>query len=160
MRASLASFAAIGILVGVGACSEDESAKPDPPPAAAPATERLEELVPALVDAIQAKQPIFVLDHVAESFRASDGLDYFGVRALVDTNALRDEEVGARLDGVSITAQPDGRQRVVADVSFALGQRLAADGPLPPGAVTYALDLLFALDGARWQAISGSYRRK
>ena len=147
----------MGILLGASACSERETASPQAPAVAA---ERLEVLVPALVDAIQAKQPIFVMEHVAESFKTDDGLGYFDVRALVDTYAMRDDEVGARLEHVSITEQADGRQRVVADVSFALGQRIATDAPLPPGAVTYALDLIFALDGARWQAVGGSYRRK
>ena len=82
------------------------------------------------------------------------------MRALVEGFAFRDDEVGARLESVAITPGENGRQRVAARVSFALGQRLAEGTPLPPGAVTYSLDLVFARDGARWQAVGGSYRRE
>ena len=117
-------------------------------------------LLPDLVDAIQAKQPVFVMDHVADSFKDDRGLDYFGVRSLVDTFAFHEEEVGARLESVAITPAENGEQRVAARVAFALGQRLAPGAPLPERAVTYAVDLVFARQGARWQAIRGSYRRE
>ena len=156
MRASsssIAAFAISSLLVACGPAGEEK-----PPSADAP--ERIEVLLPDLVDAIQAKQPVFVMDHVAESFKEERGLDYFGVRGLVEAFAFRDEETGARLESVTITPAENGAQRVAARVSFALGQRLEADAPLPPGAVTYAFDLVFARNGARWQAIGGSYRRE
>ena len=157
MRASLSRLATVGFLLALIACFKSEEKQVAPAPAAA---ERIEVLVPELVDAIQAKQPEFILDHLDESFKAEDGLDYFGVRSLVDSYAFRDEEVGARLESVSVTPESDGRQRVKARVSFALGGRLAESAPLPKGAVTYALDLIFELDGTRWQAVAGSYRRE
>jgi hypothetical protein len=148
---------AILLLLAPSACLEREEQPPAPVQAAA---ENLEELVPALVDAVQAKLPGFVLEHVAETFKSDEGLDYFGVRALVDGYAFRDDEIGARLETLTIAKQDDGRQRVTARVAFNSGQRLAAGVPLPPSAVTYAFDLIFALDGLRWQAVAGSYRRE
>ena len=157
MRASLSSIAGLGVAVGLLACGQVDVETPGPE-AAAP--ERIEVLVPDLVDAIQAKQPGFVMDHVADSFKDDRGLDYFGVRSLVDTYAFHDATVGARLESVAITPAGNGEQRVVARVAFALGARLAPDGPLPQRAVTYAVDLVFARQGARWQAVRGSYRRE
>jgi hypothetical protein len=155
----LASFGVALGLLGVLGCDQIERAVASGEPAAE-ADERIEILVPGLVDAIQAKQPVFVMDHVSTAFKEERGLDYYGVRSLVESFAFRDEEVGARLESVAITPAENGQQRVAARVSFALGQRLAENTPLPPGAVTYSLDLLFARDGARWQAVGGSYRRE
>jgi hypothetical protein len=157
LRASHARVIAIVLLLAPSACLEREEA---PKVAAEASAENLEELVPALVDAVQAKLPAFVMEHVAESFKTGDGLDYFGVRALVDENAFREDEVGARLENLTIAKQDDGRQRVQARVAFSLGQRIAPGAPLPANAVTYAFDLVFALDGLRWQAVAGSYRRE
>jgi hypothetical protein len=157
LAASHARTIAILLLLAPSACLEREEQPAAPAQASA---EQLEELVPALVDAVQAKLPGFVLDHVAQGFKSDDGLDYFGVRAIVDEYAFRDDEVGARLESLTIAKQDDGRQRVHARVAFTPGQRLAVGAPLPPGGVTYAFDLVFALDGLRWQAISGSYRRE
>ncbi|HXZ85172.1 MAG TPA: hypothetical protein VEI82_06755, partial [Myxococcota bacterium] len=131
-------------------------------PATAPppqAEENLAELVPSLVDALQAKQPAFVLDHVSHAFKEDGGLDYYDVRALVEKYTLGEEPVGARLEQVDVTPESDARQRVAARVSFALGQRLAAGEPLPEGGVVYALEVVFAKDGPRWQAVGGRYRR-
>ncbi len=158
----LAPFAVAFVLSGALGCDQIERAvlPVEPAEPAAETEERIELLVPGLVDAIQAKQPMFVMDHVSPAFKEERGLDYWGVRSLVETYAFRDDEVGARLESVAITPAEDGRQRVAARVSFALGQRLAEGDPLPPGAVTYSLDLLFARDGARWQAVGGSYKRE
>jgi hypothetical protein len=150
----IAAFALALFLLGCGVA--DDVAPPDAPMA----EERIEALLPGLIDAIQAKQPVFVMDHVSTAFVDDRGLDYFGVRSLVEAYAFRDDEIGARLESVAITPGENGRQHVAARVSFAVGQRLAEGTPLPPGAVTYALDLVFARDGARWQALSGSYRRE
>ncbi len=150
----ITAFALSFVLLG---CGEADEAAPASAPASA---ERIDQLLPDLIDAIQAKQPVFVMDHVSTAFKDDRGLDYFGVRSLVETYAFHDDEVGARLESVTISPAENGAQRVAARVSFALGQRLAAGAPLPPGAVTYALDLVFARDGARWQAVGGSYRRE
>jgi hypothetical protein len=157
LRASLSPIAAFAISLLLLACGQADEAKP--PPSAATES-RLDVLLPDLVDAIQAKQPVFVMDHVAEAFKDERGLDYFGVRGLVESYAFRDEEIGARLESAVITPAENGEQRVAARVSFALGQRLTAGAPLPPGAVTYSFDLVFARNGARWQAVGGSYRRE
>jgi hypothetical protein len=153
---SIAAFAISLLLIGCG--PGDEVGSKSAPEAEA--EERIEVLLPALIDAIQAKQPVFVMDHVSPDFEDERGLDYFGVRSLVENYAFRDDEVGARLESFAITPAESDRQRVAARVSFALGQRLAEGAPLPPGAVTYSLDLVFARDGARWQAVGGSYRRE
>jgi hypothetical protein len=155
MRGSYGSVAALGAACLLLACDAGTARAPAPPP-----EEDLASVVPDLVDAVQAKQPIFIMDHVATSFREERGLDYFDVRAIVEGFALRDEEVGARLESVAITPAEGESQRVAARVAFALGQRLAADGPLPPGAVIYALDLLFAKEDGRWRAQSGRYKRE
>ena len=157
MRASLASIAAVAISFLLAACGPgDESA----PVTATEAEESIDQLVPALVDAIQAKQPVFVMDHVAPEFVEEGGLDYFGVRSLVEAYAFRDEEVGARLESVSIQPAADGAQAVAARVSFALGQRLSEGAALPASATTYSLDLVFERRGARWQVVRGRYRRE
>jgi hypothetical protein len=136
-------------------CGEtDDGAKPGA------AEEQIEVLLPGLIDAIQAKQPVFVMDHVSLEFKDERGLDYYGIRSLVETWAFRDDEVGARLESVAITPAENGRQRVAARVAFAVGQRLAQGAPLPTDAVTYSFDLVFAREGTRWQAVSGSYRRE
>ena len=162
MGASPSPIAALAIALFLLGCGSADEGEPAPAAAAEEriAEERIEVLVPGLIDAIQAKQPVFVMDHVSTDFKDDRGLDYFGVRSLVETFAFRDVEVGARLESVAITPAENGRQRVAARVSFALGHRLAEGAPLPPGAVTYSLDLVFARDGARWQAVGGSYRRE
>jgi hypothetical protein len=128
--------------------------------AAPAAEERIEVLVPALVDAIQTKQPVFVMSHVDTRFKEERGLDYFDVRSLVETSAFRKEDVGARLESLAITPVDADRRRVEARVTFALGQRIAAGSPPPAGSVTYALDLVFEKHDAVWQAVGGSYRRE
>jgi hypothetical protein len=128
--------------------------QPIPPP-----DEDLAQLIPSLVDSVQAKQPLFVMDHVAETFKEERGLDYFGVRALVETFALRDEPVGARLESSEVTPIDDATKRVSARVAFAPGRRLEPGESLPDGAVVYALDVVFAKNGPRWQAVRGSYAR-
>jgi hypothetical protein len=154
LRASPSSIAAFALALFLLGCGQEEEAPPPEP------EENIEVLLPGLIDAIQAKQPVFVMDHVSPSFKDDRGLDYFGVRSLVETYAFRDDEVGARLESVSISPAENGQQRVAARVAFALGQRLATGTPLPPAAVTYSFDLVFARDGARWQAVGGSYRRE
>lgn len=157
MRASLTSFAAIAVSVLLLACGQaDERASPETPVAA----ERIDTLIADLVDAIQAKQPVFVMEHVADDFADDRGLDYFGVRSLVESYAFRDEAIGARLEAVTVTPADDGAQRVAARVAFAFGQRLVEGAALPPGATIYSLDLVFAKRGERWQAVRGSYRRE
>jgi hypothetical protein len=128
-------------------------------PAAPAVEEKLETLIPSLVDAIQAKQPVFVMDHVATSFKEAGGLDYYDVRSLVEKYALVDQPIGARLEGASLTPESDGRLRVDARVAFAYGHRLAAGEPLPEGGVVYAFEIVFAKNGPRWQAVGGSYKR-
>ena len=136
----IARFALALLLLGAAGCDQIERAVA--PAESEPATyERIDVLLPDLIDAIQAKQPVFVMDHVSTEFKDERGLDYYGVRSLVESFAFRDDEVGARLESVAITPAEDGRQRVAARVSFALGQRLSEGAPLPPGAVTDALDL-------------------
>jgi hypothetical protein len=157
LRRSYSSFAAFAVSLLLFACERagEEQA------ATAPTTEeRMEALLPDLVAAIQAKQPVFVMEHVAEGFKDDRGLDYFGVRSLVESYAFRDEEIGARLESVAIAPAANGEQRVRARVAFALGQRLLADAPLPPGAVIYSFDVVFARSGAHWQASGGSYTRE
>jgi len=145
-------------LLALSACERSEGERPAP---AAPAVdEDLGRLVPSLVDSIQAKQSTFVMDHVSSKFKEDGGLDYYDVRSLVETAALRSETVGARLESSQVTAEADGRQRVAARVSFALGQRLAAGEPLPEGGVVYAIEVVFAKNGPKWEAVGGRYRRE
>jgi hypothetical protein len=144
-------------LVALAGCDRSESERGAPPPPAP--DEDLTLLIPSLVDAIQAKQPVFVMDHVSETFKEDGGLDYFDVRALVERFAFRDETVGARLESSEVTPDGDSKRRVSAKVAFALGQRLAKGDSLPEGAVVYALDVVFAKNGPRWQAVGGRYKR-
>ncbi|HKC49796.1 MAG TPA: hypothetical protein VKF60_03315 [Myxococcota bacterium] len=145
-------------LLALAACGP---AQRDPAPPAAPvADENLELLIPSLVDAIQAKQPKFVLDHVSHTFKEDGGLDYYDVRALVEKFALVDDVVGARLESVRLTPESDGRQRVSARVAFALGQRLAPGDSLPEDGVVYALEVVFAKNAGGWQAVGGRYKRE
>ncbi len=84
------------------------------------------------------------------------------VKAIVETFLLREDELGARLESLSIedSAEVEGGRRAQAWVSFAPRVRLLKDTPLPPGAVTYAFDLLFVHREGRWQALRGSYARR
>ncbi|MFI5314244.1 MAG: hypothetical protein ACHQ6T_00955 [Myxococcota bacterium] len=152
LRAALCALA----FAALGACDQRVSEPAAAPP---PVDEDLAVLIPSLVDSIQAKQPAFLMDHVAQSFKEERGLDYFDVRALVERFAYRDDAVGARLESSEVTPDSDGRQRVSARVAFALGQRLAPGAVLPDGAVVYALELVFAKNGPRWQAVRGRYDR-
>jgi hypothetical protein len=159
MRRSGVMAAALLSLVAVSVSACDSGERPASAPAVAPqADESLGSLVPSLVDAIQAKQTAFVLDHVSRGFKEDGGLDFYGVRALVEKYTLDDEPVGARLEQVELTPESDGRQHVAARVAFAR-QRLAAGTPLPEGGVVYALELEFARSGPRWEAVGGRYRR-
>lgn len=150
----------LGVWLALAGCGPSEQGKRSAGGGATAAEEELESVVPALVDAIQAKQPVFVMDHVAEGFKEERGLDYFGVRSLVEAYAFRDEDVGARLESVAITPIDDDERKVEARVAFALGQRIAEGAPLPPGAVTYAFDLVFEKRDSVWRAVAGSYRRE
>jgi hypothetical protein len=145
-------------LLALAGCDRSEGEQPAP---SAPARdEDLALLVPSLVDSLQAKQSGFVLDHVSPKFKEDGGLDYYDVRALVEKAALRSEPVGARLETSQVTPEPDGRQRVSARVSFALGQRLAPGDPLPEGGMVYAIEVVFAKNGPKWEAVGGRYRRE
>ncbi|MGH7290437.1 MAG: hypothetical protein ACREJT_04455 [Myxococcota bacterium] len=143
----------------ISACGASEESEPAPA-AKVVAEEQLERLVPALVDAVQTKQPVFVMDHVAAGFKEARGLDYFDLRSLVESSAFREEPVGARLESLAITPLDADKQRVEARVVFALGRQIAAGSPPPDGAVTYALDVVFEKHDAVWRAVSGSYRRE
>jgi hypothetical protein len=155
------SLVAVCALLAALACQREET--PAPAAAAPPAPERDEDLaalVPSLVDSIQAKQSGFVLDHVSPQFKEDGGLDYYDVRALVEKYALAPGTVGARLESSAVTPEADGRQRVVTHVAFASGQRLAKGDPLPVGAVVYQIEVVFAKNGAKWQAVGGRYKRE
>ncbi len=121
--------------------------------------EALAELVPALVAALGRGETSFVMDHVSTSFKEERGLDYYDVRALVEMAALSAPPVAVRLDELQLTPVGDARAIASATLSFARGQPLAQDAPLPAGAVTYAVEAVFAKDGARWVALTGTYRR-
>ncbi len=156
-RGLRAAFACAALLA-LGACDPSQR---DTPAAPAPvAEENLDLLIPSLVDAIQAKQPKFVLDHVAQTVKEAGGLDYYDVRALVEKFAFVEDIVGARLESVKLTPESDGRQRVSARVAFALGQRLAPGESLPKNGVVYALEVVFAKSAGSWQAVGGRYKRE
>jgi hypothetical protein len=157
LRAALACTA----LLSLAACGPSQSdAPPTTPPPAPVVDEDLDLLIPSLVDAIQAKQPKFVLDHVAQTFKEDGGLDYYDVRALVEKFAYVGDIVGARLESVKVTPESDGRQRVSARVAFALGQRLAPGDSLPGNSVVYAIEVVFAKSASSWQAVGGRYKRE
>ncbi|HTO54002.1 MAG TPA: hypothetical protein VMR50_11495 [Myxococcota bacterium] len=157
MRVPRALALAACACLALGACDSREHGEVAAPPAQV--DENLETLVPSLVDAVQAKQVAFVMDHVAPAFKEERGLDYYDVRALLEKYALGEEPIGARLESVELTPLGDARQRVSARVAFARGQRLAVGAPLPEGGVVYALEVDFARNGARWQAVTGRYAR-
>ena len=98
------------------------------------------------------------MDHVSTSFKEERGLDYYDVRALVEMAAFSQPPIAVRLDELQLTPVGDARALAAATLSFARGQPLAP-GPLPVGAVTYAVEAVFAKDGARWVALTGTYRR-
>jgi len=147
-------------LLALSACDRAEKPSAAAPPESPARDEDLALLVPSLVDSIQAKQSAFVLDHVSPQFKEDGGLDFYDVRALVEKASLRPETVGARLESSQVTAEPDGRQRVAARVSFALGQRLGPGEALPDGGMVYLIEVVFAKNGAKWQAVGGRYRRE
>jgi hypothetical protein len=136
---------------------ESPAARPEPV-----SEERLDELLPSLVGAVQDKEVGYLLDHVAPSFKEQGGLDFYAIRALLQQYALGKEPIGARLESYSVAPESDAHQRVTCQVSFVRGQKLTGDPKLalPEGAVTYALDLVFERDGLRWRAVSGSYKRE
>jgi hypothetical protein len=146
--------------LALAACGPEEREKSAAPPAQSVPDEKLEILIPSLVDAIQAKQPKFVMDHVAQAFKEDGGLDYFDVRALVEKFAYVEDVVGARLESIQVTPESDGRQRVMTRVAFALGQRLGPGDSLPENGVIYAIEVVFAKNEGRWQAVGGRYKRE
>jgi hypothetical protein len=151
---------ACALLLVFAACDSSQREAPPAAPEAPAADENLDLLIPSLVDAIQAKQPNFVLEHVAQAFKEDGGLDFYDVRALVEKYAFVEDAVGARLESVQVTPQSDGRQLVSARVAFTLGQRLAAGESLPKDSVVYAIDVVFARSEGRWQAVGGRYKRE
>jgi hypothetical protein len=123
--------------------------------------EVLANVVPELVDALGRRDTRYVMDHVATGFKEERGLDYYDVRALVETAAFSEQPLGARLEDLELTPIGDGgRQIAKARISFARGRRLVRGEPLPEGAVTYAVEAVFAKDGPRWVALTGTYRRE
>lgn len=151
---------ACALWLAAAACGPSGGESPRAKESKAAVDESLDVLIPSLVDAIQAKQPKFVMDHVAAAFKEDGGLDYYDVRALVEKFALVDDVVGARLESVTVTPGSDGRQRVTARVAFALGQRLATGDSLPENGVVYGLEIEFAKSEGRWQAVGGRYKRE
>lgn len=151
----------LAVFLALAGC-EPSSRGDDSPPAetALAADEKLDVLIPSLVDAIQAKQPDFVMTHVGTDFKEDGGLDYYGVRALVEKFALGDDPVGARLESVTVTPEADGRQRARTRVAFAAGRRLASGESLPEGGVVYAIEVVFEKREGRWQAVGGRYARE
>jgi hypothetical protein len=128
---------------------------------AAAQDETLADVVRELVDALGRRDTRFVMEHVATGFKEERGLDYYDVRALVETAAFSDQPLGARLEDLELTPIGDGgRQIARARISFARGHRLAAGEPLPEGAVSYAVEAVFAKDAGRWVALTGTYRRE
>ncbi len=121
--------------------------------------EALSDLVPALVAALGRGETSFVMDHVSTSFKEERGLDYYDVRALVEMAAFAEPPVAVRMDELQLTPVGDARAIAAATLSFARGQPLAAGAPLPDGAVSYAVEAVFAKDGPRWVALTGTYRR-
>jgi len=131
------------------------------PSAASAEDEVLADVVPELVDALGRRDTRYVMDHVATGFKEERGLDYYDVRALVETAAFSEQPLGTRLDDLELTPIGDGgRQIAKARISFARGQRLVRGEPLPDGAVTYDVEAVFAKDGPRWVALTGTYRRE
>ena len=122
--------------------------------------EDLAELLSALVAALGRGETSFVMDHVSTAFKEERGLDYYDVRALVEMAAFSEPPLSVRLDELKLTPVGDARAIANATLSFARGQHLAPGAPLPEGAVTYAVDAVFAKDGQRWVALTGSYRRE
>lgn len=123
--------------------------------------EALADVVPELVDALGRRDTRFVMEHVATGFKEERGLDYYDVRALVETAAFGEQPLGVRLEDLELTPIGDGgRQIARARISFARGHRLAAGDPLPEGAVSYAVEAVFAKDAGRWVALTGTYRRE
>ena len=123
--------------------------------------ESLADLVPDLVDALGRRDTRFVMDHVAKNFKEERGLDYYDVRALVETAVLSDPPLGVRLDKLELTPLGDGSRQIASGtLAFARGQRLLRGAPLPEGAVSYAVEVVFAKDGPRWLALTGTYRRE
>jgi hypothetical protein len=128
---------------------------------AAPAEdEALADLLPALVAALGRGETSFVMEHVSTSFKEERGLDYHDVRALVEMAAFSEPPVAVRLDELKLTPIGDARAIATATLSFARGQPLPAGAPLPAGGVTYAVEAVFAKDGPRWVALTGTYRRE
>ena len=129
--------------------------------ASAATDEVLADLVPDLVAALGRRDTRFVMDHVATGFKEERGLDYYDVRALVETAVLSEPPLGVRLDKLELTPLGDGsRQIATGSLAFARGQRLLRGAPLPEGAVSYAVEVVFAKQGPRWLALTGTYRRE
>ncbi len=128
-----------------------------------PPGKHLEQIVRAVVLAIEEKDPEAVLQPLAFEYRGEDGLGYPELRAIVLTFLLREEPIGARLTQLSVEpAGADSRRRVQARVLFARGVRLQhSASAAPPGSVEYLFDLVFAreADGEDWKAVSGTYQR-
>ena len=150
-------FRAGSILIGSTTALALACAAPVPTP-----EEEIRAVMSDLIEAIEARVPGEVLEHVAFEFEAQDGVGYPEVQSLVLTYLLRDEVLGARLEQLEIEpAGQDAARRVRARVAFVRGTRLAqSQVPLPFEAVEYDFDLIFARRGGDWQAVSGSYQRR
>ena len=122
---------------------------------------------PSLLDlmercSIEAADPQGVLRYVAVDFAEEGGLTYPDVQSTVLHFLFRDEQVGARLEELSI--QPPAKEgaphRLRARLAFARGHKLREpQRPLPAGVVRYEFDLLFTESEFGWQARGGRYRR-
>ncbi len=131
-------------------------------PQRAPEAE-LQQIVRAVVLAIEEKDSEAVLQRVAFEYEGEDGLGYFEVQAIVRTFLLWEEPIGARLTELSVEpAGADARRRVQARVLFARGVRLQhSPSAAPLGSVEYLFDLIFTRVGEAedWKAVSGRYQR-
>ncbi len=123
--------------------------------------EDLQQILRALVVAIEEKDPEAVLQRVAYAYQGEEGLGYPEVQAIVLSFLLREEPIGARLMELTVEpAEAGSRRRVQARVLFARGLRLQHDASAAPlGSVEYFFDLVFARDDKGWKAISGRYQR-
>src|SRR5262249_12744278 len=125
------------------------------------AEESLADLVPELIDALGRRDTRFVMEHVSTSFKEERGLDYYDVRALVETAVLSDPPLGVRLEHLELTPLGDGSRQIASGtLAFARGQRLLRGTALPQDAVSYLVDVVFAKPDQRWVALTGTYRRE
>ncbi len=121
--------------------------------ARAPAEQRLLEAMEALQSAIEAREVSAALDHFAEDFTATGGLDREGARNLMRVMVLRHQRLGLSLGPIEVAMF---EQR--ATVRFTAVATGGQGSLLPESARVWQVETAWREEDGEWRMISAQWQ--